>query len=363
MQITRFTIDGYRSLDHADVRLAGLTLIRGANGTGKTNLYRSLGLAVAAAAGTLSRQIVSEGGMSSVLWAGQRRRSPRRVTVTVTWEDLRYHLELGLPQTLADDPFAFDPEVKKETIEALSGKRWLGMAERGNATAFMRNDEGTRVVFPFELWRGESMLSQIRDPRAFAIAAEVRERLLSWRLYHQFRTDPESPLRLPQLGVRTPKLAADGSDVAAGLATIWYLGDRAALDRHVDLAFPGSRLHHVVLDSGRFDINMVVPSLNRPLNASELSDGTLRYLCLLVALLSPRPPVLMAFNEPEASLHPDLLAPLAQLLVAGAQESQVWVTTHSAELARHVSETGGDVAAHTLQMRAGATQVGSGFGD
>ena len=69
--------------------------------------------------------------------------------------------------------------------------------------------------------------------------------------------------------------------------------------------------------------------LLRPLTSAELSDGTLRYLLLIAALLSPRPPALMILNEPETSLHPDLLPPLARLIVQASQRSQVIVVSHA----------------------------------
>jgi hypothetical protein len=72
--------------------------------------------------------------------------------------------------------------------------------------------------------------------------------------------------------------------------------------------------------------------LLRPLTAADLSDGTLRYFLLVAALLSPRPPELMVLNEPEGSLHPDLLAPLARLVEQAAKRSQIIVVTHAAQL-------------------------------
>ena len=89
-----------------------------------------------------------------------------------------------------------------------------------------------------------------------------------------------------------------------------------------------------------------MPGLNRPMGAGELSDGTLRYLCLMAALLSPRPPPFLALNEPEMSLHPDLLGPLSRLIVEAAKNSQIWVTTHAD------AAGGGHLPAHGL--RAGA---------
>jgi predicted ATPase len=80
--------------------------------------------------------------------------------------------------------------------------------------------------------------------------------------------------------------------------------------------------------------------LLRPLHAAELSDGTLRYLLLCAALLTPRPPTLMILNEPETSLHPDLLAPLARLIAQAATRSQLVVVTHAATLVDELARSG-----------------------
>jgi predicted ATPase len=99
-----------------------------------------------------------------------------------------------------------------------------------------------------------------------------------------------------------------------------------------------------------------MPGLRRPLRARELSDGTLRYLCLLAALLSPHPPSLLAINEPETSLHPDLLEPLAKQLVAAGKFSQLWLVTHSQRLADLVEKYSGE-APITLELTGGETRV------
>src|SRR6185503_6629816 len=100
----------------------------------------------------------------------------------------------------------------------------------------------------------------------------------------------------------------------------------------IEQAFPGGKLA-TSTDDGRFIVSLELPGMLRPMDARELSDGTLRYLCLLAALLSPRPPQVLALNEPETSLHPDLMAPLAKLIVRAARDSQIWLTTHSQRLA------------------------------
>ena len=80
----------------------------------------------------------------------------------------------------------------------------------------------------------------------------------------------------------------------------------------------------------------------RPLTAAELSDGTLRYLLWVAALLTPRPAELMVLNEPEASLHPDLLPALAGLIARACERSQLVVVTHSAALAASLADNLGD---------------------
>jgi predicted ATPase len=144
------------------------------------------------------------------------------------------------------------------------------------------------------------------------------------------RTDPAAPARRPQVMTYTPVLAGDGADLAAALATIRAIGDGAGLAETVEHAFPGSRLE---IEGDAFGgLCLYQHGLLRPLSAAELSDGTLRYLLLVAALLSPRPPELMVLNEPEASLHPSLMAPLARLLARSSGRCQLVVVSHSATL-------------------------------
>jgi predicted ATPase len=89
---------------------------------------------------------------------------------------------------------------------------------------------------------------------------------------------------------------------------------------------------YVEAESGRFELRLQQSGLLRALSASELSDGTLRYLLWAAALLSPRPPQLMVLNEPETSLHPDLLPALARLILAAAEKTQLIVVSHAPQL-------------------------------
>ena len=183
------------------------------------------------------------------------------------------------------------------------------------------------------------MLSEFADPRQAPEVLRVREQVRSWRFYDHVRTDATAPARASQIGTRTPVMSHDGADVAAALQTIREIGNADALEQAIDLAFPGSRVTVESEGGGRLGLRLHQPGLLRPLSAAELSDGTLRYLLWAAALLAPRPAGLLVLNEPETSLHPELLAPLAQLITAAADRSQIIAVSHSQVLVNALHRT------------------------
>jgi predicted ATPase len=143
------------------------------------------------------------------------------------------------------------------------------------------------------------------------------------------------------VAVATPTLASDGSDLAAVFATLAHIRqDTADLDAAIDHAFPGARL--IIPPPDRMaSFGMTFPEFpQRLFEGHELSDGTLRFLALVGALLSYRLPPFIALNEPESSLHPDLMEALAGLIVQAAERTRVWLVTHSERLASAVAATG-----------------------
>ena len=132
--------------------------------------------------------------------------------------------------------------------------------------------------------------------------------------------DEFSPARQAQIGTHTPVLFHDGRDLAAALQTIIEIGDVEGLETAIEDAFPGAELW-IEFDGGRFQVAFKQHGLLRPLSPAELSDGTLRYLLLVAALLTPRPPEFMVLNEPETSLHHELVPALARLIRKASETS------------------------------------------
>jgi predicted ATPase len=331
-------------------------VVTGANGTGKSSLYRALRLLADCADGQVVASLAREGGLSSTLWAGPEvigravrsgdfevqgttRSGPVSLQLGFAAADFSYLIDLGIPAR-SDSAFDLDPEIKRELVwngEVLRPastlvRRRRGLVEIRDGRDWLRVELGLRSH--------ESMLTEVIDPARAPELLQVREQVRSWRFYDHFRTDQEAPARQTQIGTRTPVLHHDGRDLAAALQTIHEIGDAGALHDTIRDAFPGSSLT-VRVDAGRFDLRLSAHGLLRPLGAAELSDGTLRYLLLVAALLSPRSPGLMVLNEPETSLHPDLLAPLARLIDRASEFTQIVVVSHSAPLITTLSEQPG----------------------
>ena len=365
--LSRLAIANYRSLRDFVVALAPLNLVTGPNASGKSNVYRALRLLADIAQGRIIPSLAREGGLESTLWAGPEsssrnhpvqgtvRKEPVSLRLGFSGTQFGYAIDLGLP-TPSDSAFAHDPEIKRECV-------WNGdllrpaalLVDRKGPLVRSRADKGEWATVTQHLAGFDSMMTHCADPRNTPESLLLREEMRSWRFYDQFRADLEAPARLPQIGTHTPVMSNDGADFAAALQTIVEIGDPRALDDSVSDAFPGAAIS-IARNGNRFEVEMRQHGLLRPLRAAEFSDGTLRYLLWVAALLTPRPPSLLVLNEPETSLHPDLLPALARLIARAAERSQVIVVSHAPRLIAALEEQRG-CNAIALEKQTGETRV------
>lgn len=355
-------IANYRSLHDLVVPMGRLNLVTGDNGSGKSSLYRALRLLAETAQGGVAAALAREGGLGSALWAGpgqvdarmlrgevpvqgQIRSSPIALRLGFAADTFGYAIDLGLPRP-GNSMFNLDPQIKCESLWAGPFLRSTSVLVERRNTSVRRRQGRQWEVIDEHLSVFDSLFTQVADPQRMPEVLALRESIRNWRFYDSFRTDQDAPARQAPLATRTPVLSHDGHDLAAAWRTIVEIGDPHALACSLDDAFAGA---HVSIEphDGRLHLKFHQPGLLRPLSVAELSDGTLRYLLMLAALHTPRPPPLMVLNEPETSLHPDLLPALARLIVAASARSQVWVVSHASRLIAALQES---PACHPIRL-------------
>ena len=373
--LNTLAVAGYRSLRDLAVPLDRLNLVTGPNGSGKSNLYRALRLLAEAAQGRVIQSLAREGGLQSTLWAGPEafsrsvlrgehpvqgvaRTKPVSLRLGFAGDDFNYAIDLGLPPP-GRGAFGHDPEIKRECVWTGPLRPSAVLVDRHGPLVKAREEKDWRIVTQM-LATFDSIMTHCADPRNTPEVLMLREEMRAWRFYDHFRTDASAPARLPQIGTHTPVLSHDGHDVAAALQTIKEIGDAELLDRAIEDAFPGA---HVSVDhgNGRFEVQMQQHGLLRPLSGAELSDGTLRYLLWVAALLTPRPPGLLVLNEPETSLHPDLLPALGRLIAQAAERAQVIVVSHAPLLIDSLQSLP-ECRSITLDKRLSETKLAEGDG-
>jgi predicted ATPase len=369
--LSTLAIYNYRSLRDLVIPLERLNVVTGPNGSGKSNIYRACRLIADVAQGRAISSLAREGGLESTLWAGPEtiarsvvrgehsvqgtvRKGPVSLKLGFAGDEYGYAIDLGLP-TPSRSAFGHDPEIKRECVWAGEVLRPAALlVDRKSSLVRSRGDHDW-VTITQHLAHFDSMMTHCADPRNTPELLSLREQMRAWRFYDHFRSDADAPARTAQIGTHTPVLANDGSDLAAALQTIVEIGDPDALAEAVDDAFPGASVH-VNHGNGRFEVEMRQHGLLRGLKAAELSDGTLRYLLWVAALLTPRPPGLLVLNEPETSLHPDLLPALGRLIARAAERSQIIVVSHANRLIATLEE-GRDCHSIVLEKSMGETRL------
>ena len=331
--IETLAISGYRSLRNI-VSYGTVESGHGRQRTGNQAFIARCGCLADAALNTVVASLAREGGLPSTLWAGPEtiarsvrqgehpvQGTPRQKAVSLklgfAGDPFSYCIDLGYPPP-AQTAFPLDPAIKRECIwHGGVYRRAAVLVDRANRLVQIAPAKTAKHEEPAYLDQGTQLYRQhARQHRRSATrsgdagGARVRSRLALLRGFPHGPGRPGAHSAGRHIHARSERRRCRP---CRGARNDPPLRRRAALDRTVDDAFPGSRLG-VEVHGGRFEVQLGQHGLLRPLGVAELSDGTLRFLLWTAALLTPRPPELMVLNEPETSLHPDLLPALARLI-------------------------------------------------
>jgi len=353
--------------DTPDLELLSLNVLVGPNGSGKSNLIEVISL-LRAAPGNLLEPIQTGGGITEWLWKGSEVPPVAEIDVSVDYSvgitNLRHRLAfriVGQRAELVDEAIESEVRYKPDDEEVNYFYRYNG----GHPVLNVKtpdwnslNGRKARELRPAEdLAPDRSVLSQRKDPDQYPELTHLGNQYAKIKLFREWSLGRSTQARRPQ----ATDLPGDFlSEDAANLALV--LND---LENHSNLRTSSigklTQADETIEDfstrvvGGTIQLFLRYSGLRASVPATRLSDGTIRYLCLLAVLCHPSPPPLVCLEEPELGLHPDLLPGLADLLIEASHRMQLIVTTHSDALVDGLTKV--PEAVVVCEKRHGSTEM------
>ena len=324
--------------------LKPLNVLIGPNASGKSNLVEALSL-LAAAPGDLQATIREGGGIRDWLWKGAPRFATATVEVTVEHPKgpmpLRYRLsftETGARFELRDEAVENERPTNPRDAQPYFYYRYQEGRPVLNVQGEARFD---RHLMREDVKPDQSILSQRRDPDSYPELTYLADRFEQMRFCREFHVGRHTPPRLPQKAdLQQDLLLEDASNLGLVLNDLLnHPPVKRQLLERLRSFYPSVEDVFASVSGGTVQIFFHERDLRHAVPATRLSDGSLRYLCLLAVLCHPDPPPVVCIEEPELGLHPDVIPEVARLLVEASSRSQLFVTTHSDILVDELSDT------------------------
>jgi len=326
------SIKGFRRLRDVDLEMRDLTVMIGANGAGKTSFLDVLSALAASANGRLYEIFQNKGGLNEILTRGNAQELEISVSMQVAQENpLKYFLAIS--------PRSLSYEIKNETLTQRRHQRskepFKYIDSDGLDIKYFSQEDGKLLRPNWEHNPLETSLSQV--PKMYREPENLRKSLASCTYYGALDVSGKSPVRLPQ-PMRPAKLpGSKGEDLVSCLYDLRETDrDRFEMvESIISAAFPDfERLNFPPVAAGTISMTWTDRNFSQPIYVHELSEGTLRFLWLITLLQSQNLTTITLLDEPEVSLHPELLRHLVYLMREAAKHTQLIVATHSDRLIR-----------------------------
>lgn len=328
-----------------EIELQPLNVLIGPNASGKSNFIEAFGI-LRATPTDLPAPFRQGGGVNEFLWKGEQENPIANIDVTLNYpkrsQILNYKLSLtAITQRLELVDEAVENEQRYEGQEDVY---FYYRYQRGRPVLNINKiDEniksGQRSLRREDLIPDQSVLSQRKDPDLYPELSYLSTEFSKISLYRHWQMGRYSePRNAQKTDLPQHPLLEDASNLGLFLNDLKYrIGNRKIIEKLQKFYEPAEELD-VIIYGGTVQIFIREEGLIKPIPATRLSDGTLRYLCLVALLLDPTPPPLICIEEPEIGLHPDILPTIAEMLIEASQRTQLIVTTHSDVLVSALSE-------------------------
>ncbi len=320
MKLERLSVQGFKSIRALeDFSFRGISVLIGANGAGKSNLLGVFRLLSQLVVSRLQVFVQQEGGVDGVLFGGRRRTPSLEVELLFGRRECRYRFTAEA----AGDALVFAEEHVSPGVP-----QWVDAAAPGT---FPTVEGGTT-------WSGGHVEAHLARLGMGSFAAFALPAIRDWRVYHFHDTSDKAEMRCPQAVRDNLRLKGDGSNLGPFLR---FLRERHPR-RHRDIVetvriaapFFGDFVYRAEIDE-RIELEWYHrDDQDTPLGPLQISDGTLRFICLATLLLQPPElqPDPIIIDEPELGLHPLALTLLAEMIRGSSAARQVVVATQSADL-------------------------------
>lgn len=326
--------------DFSGMELRALNVLIGANGSGKSNLIEAINLLRSSPKDW--RDVTRKGGgVAEWIWKGMGKSGKAAIAAVLCNPDFKQPLRHEMAFLAYNQAFALvDEQVENEhPYPGQLDSYFFYKYQNGNPVLNTAGN-GPRKLARESIESDRSILAQRRDPDTYPELAWLAQSYESIRIYREWAFGRGAVFREPQKAdTRNDLLEEDFSNLGLflnRLKTRFPLAKKAILAGLKDL-YDGIQDFDVLVEGGTVQVFFTEGDFSIP--ATRLSDGTLRYLCLLAILCDPEPPKLICIEEPELGLHPDILPKLADIIKTASERTQLIVTTHSDILVDAMTET------------------------
>ncbi len=329
--------------DTPEFDLEPLNVIIGPNASGKSNLIEALSI-LAGTPKDIQEPLRKGGGTVEWLWKGTQDPGSATIEVTVDalWNKIPIRYRLSFTEFFAR--FVLNDEAIEDAYPSALGEDPTFYYQYRCGKPVIRVEGETASERPLnkdDLITDQSILSQRKDPDSLAELSFLVFHFGRMRFYREFQLGHDSPLRKPQQAdLVQDYLLEDGSNLAVVLSFLLNQPPiKATILEYLQEFYPSVQDTLAPVLGGNIQMSFHEEGLYHPVPSTRLSDGTLRFLCLLAVLCNPERSSVICIEEPETGLHPDVIPTLAKLLVEASERSQIIVTTHSDILVDALSET------------------------
>lgn len=315
--LKRIAVKGFKSIKEMDLELRALNVLIGANGAGKSNLVSFFKMLNEMMGGRLQEYVARSGRAHSLLHFGPKVTREIEATLEFAYDSNRHNAYYACWSYVSGDGLLFT----EESIGFVEdGSEWDLMALSGGSigghpeTRLLEEEEKDRTPAEVFLWH-----------------------LNNCRVFHFNDTSPGARVRQYCYVGDNRRLLADGGNTAAVLHALQKRTDTVAYRRIIDtirLIAPFFDDFDLAPDGNDIILNWREKGSDQLFGPHQLSDGTLRAICLVTLLLQPVEdlPALIIVDEPELGLHPYALNIIASLFRKAACHTQVLVSTQSPTL-------------------------------